>query len=491
MNESEVAIYLGQKGYSIKKENMEIKEQLALRKDLMVKPFVPKSSMAKAVEFPLYRESKKKFYIPRYYGLETYGEYEISKIEGYETIDLEFNGELREHQKPTVEKYVKHAHKKGGGLLELFTGYGKTVCALKIIAELNVKTLIIVHKEFLLRQWVERIEQFLPDAKVGRLQGSTIDIENKDIVIGMLQSLSMKDYEIELFKSFGLTIVDECHHIGAEVFSRALFKVVTKYTLGLSATMKRKDGLTKVIKMFLGKVVVKKEREGKEKVCVKTINYEVVDEDFNRVELNFRGQTHYSKMIKKLCEFNPRRDFILKVLEKILKDDKECESQIMILGHNRNLLTYLHDAIKYRGLATVGYYVGGMKEEDLKISEGKQVVIATYAMAEEGLDIKTLTTLIMATPKTDVTQAVGRILRKKGKEKLVVDIVDSHEMFQRQYTKRRRFYNKQNFKIMETDIKGFKKDDWTTYSRKRKTTKANKKNQPLLQGKLMFNLNDD
>ena len=183
--------------------------------------------------------------------------------------------------------------KLGGGLLELYTGYGKTVCALKIIADLNVKTIIIVHKEFLLRQWVERIEQFLPDAKVGRLQGSTIDIKDKDIVIGMLQSLSMKDYEIELFKSFGLTIVDECHHIGAEVFSRALFKVVTKYTLGLSATMKRKDGLTKVIKMFLGKVVVKKEREGKEKVCVKTINYEVVDEYFNKVELNFKWQTHY------------------------------------------------------------------------------------------------------------------------------------------------------------------------------------------------------
>ena len=862
MNKSEVAIYLGQKGYSIKKENMDVKEQLELRKDLTVKPYVPKSSMAQAVEFSIYRESKKKFYIPRYYGLETYGDYEMSKIEDYERIDLKFNGELREHQKPTVDKFVNNALKLGGGLLELYTGYGKTVCALKIIAELNAKTIIIVHKEFLLRQWVERIEQFLPDAKVGRLQGSTIDIEGKDIVIGMLQSLSMKDYDIELFKSFGLTIVDECfpynqhihtengliqigslyekwknkeelpkilsfnkktkkfeykkltyawrkereelikinlskrvinctpehkilttkgyieanklnegdliiskydknhidsiisralnedqlqviygsylgdgnisktkknryrlrirhgekqkeycewkanmfeieklnsiekngysqkkayvfqtkifdleyelpkdsknvpnwlldkldergiaiwymddgsilkkklkdgsisnyisihsnnfeyktqeklvkkfndygincnihktknkyyylrfnkenslkllelispyihesmkyklddrsekyewnskfldygllkvtgksyfknkgknrckrpyvydievegnhnfvlgtkvlgkerdfidgpvvsncHHIGAEVFSRALFKVVTKYTLGLSATMKRKDGLTKVIKMFLGNVVVKKEREGKEKVCVKTINYEVVDEDFNRVELNFKGQTHYSKMIKKLCEFNPRRDFILTVLEKILKEDKKCESQIMILAHNRNLLTYLHDAIKYRGLATVGYYVGGMKEEELKISEGKQVVIATYAMAEEGLDIKTLTTLIMATPKTDVTQAVGRILRKKGKEKLVVDIVDSHEMFQRQYTKRRRFYNKQNFKIMETDVKGFKKDDWTTYSRKRKTTKANSKNQPLLQGKLMFNLNDD
>ena len=861
MNENEVVIYLGQKGYTIKKENLEREEQLALRKDLMVKPFVPKSSMVKAEAFAIYRESNKKFYIPRYYGIETYGKPEMNKIDNYERIDLTFNGELREHQNPTVNKFVKHAIKKGGGLLELYTGYGKTVCALKIIAELKAKTIIVVHKEFLLRQWVERIEQFLPGAKVGRLQGPIVDIEGKDIVIAMLQSLSMKDYDIKLFKSFGLTIVDECfpykqhihtdkgavrigslyekwenkeelpkilsfnretkqfeykkmtyawrkekedlikiklskkvinctpehkilttkgyveanklnegdliiskydenhinniispalnedqlqvvygsylgdghvditkknryrlriihckkqkeycewkanmfgiaelkyvekngysqkpayrfqtkifdledeipkntkivpdwlldkldirgiaiwymddgsinkrelkdgsisnyisihsnnfdyeiqekfvkkfaqygidctisktkgkyyylrfnkentlkllqlispyiqasmrykidvrkenyewdskfldygllkvtgksylknkgangckkpyvydievednhnfvlgtktfgkqkdfidgpvssncHHIGAEVFSRALFKVVTNYTLGLSATMKRKDGLTKVIKMFMGEVVVKKEREGKENVCVKTINYAVVDEDFNRVELNFRGQTHYSLMIKKLCEFNPRREFILKILERILKEEDD-ESQIMILGHNRNLLTYLHDAIKYRGLATVGYYVGGMKEEELKISEGKKIVIATYAMAEEGLDIKTLTTLIMATPKTDVTQAVGRILRKKSKQKLVVDIVDSHDMFQRQYIKRRRFYNKQNFKIMETDMKGFKKNDWTSYSRKRKSKKSGSLNQPLLKGKLMFNLNED
>ena len=73
--------------------------------------------------------------------------------------------------------------------------------------------------------------------------------------------------------------------------------------------------------------------------------------------------------------------------------------QIMILAHNKSLLKYFYDAIKYRNLATVGYYIGGMKDKDLKISETKQVVIATYAMAAEGLDIKTLTTLILATPK--------------------------------------------------------------------------------------------
>ena len=63
-------------------------------------------------------------------------------------------------------------------------------------------------------------EQFLPNAKIGRIQGQVIDIEDKDIVIGMLQSLSMKDYPSGLFSVFGLTLVDECHHISSEVFSR-------------------------------------------------------------------------------------------------------------------------------------------------------------------------------------------------------------------------------------------------------------------------------
>ena len=74
----------------------------------------------------------------------------------------------------------------------------------------------------------------------------------------MLQSLSMKDYPREMFYEYGFTVVDECHHISAEVFSRAFFKVVTKHALGLSATMTRKDGLTKVLKWFLGDVVYKK-----------------------------------------------------------------------------------------------------------------------------------------------------------------------------------------------------------------------------------------
>ena len=71
-------------------------------------------------------------------------------------------------------------------------------------------------------------------------------------------------------------------------------------------------------------------------------------------------------------------------------------------------------------------------------------------MAAEALDIKTLTTLIMATPKTDIEQSVGRILREKHSSPIVVDIVDSHDLFKNQWRKRKTFYKKENYKIIYT-----------------------------------------
>ena len=299
----------------------------------------------------------------------------------------------------------------------------------------------------MLEQWVERIHEFLPTATIGRIQGDTMDVD-KDIVIGMLQSISMKTYPKEIFEGFGFTIIDETHHIAAEVFSNALFHIVTPYMLGLSATMERKDGLTKVFKLFLGEVVYSAKRE-RTTVYVHKILYTTPNAEFNEVALNFRGETNYTSMIKKVSEFNDRKDRILEIMAKLL--EMPTTGQIMVLSHTKALLAYLYDAILYRKLGTVGYYVGGMKQALLKESETKKIVLATYAMAEEALDIKTLTTLILATPKTDVTQAVGRILRVKHERPTVIDIVDPHPTFQNQWAKRRAFYNKQGYTI-ETGI---------------------------------------
>lgn len=464
---SNVSTYLGQKGYTIYKECLDGKEQRTLRDELNVRPFIPKSPIQPPA-YPVYRESELKYYIPRFYGLKHYGEAEENRIPQGKDISIQFAGDLRDYQVNIVEIYKKNAKKIGGGLLEIPCGRGKTVIALKIISELKKKTLVVVHKGFLLNQWIERIQQFLPTARVGKIQGQVIDIENKDIVIGMLQSLSMKEYPSTMFDSFGLTIVDECHHISSEVFCRSLQKIVTQYTLGLSATMQRKDGLTKVFKMFLGDIVYSEERESTDQVLVKAIQYVVDNPEFNEMCYDYRGNPAYSTMISKLCGFNGRSEFILEVIQKELKEKED--QQIMILAHNKTLLTYLHEAIAHRNIAegSVGYYVGGMKEAELKKSETRKIIIATYAMAAEALDIKTLTTLVLATPKTDIVQAVGRILRVKHERPMVVDIIDSHEVFLSQWQKRRKYYNENGYKIMQTKSPVYALDKWNVVEQEKK-----------------------
>ena len=268
-------------------------------------------------------------------------------------------------------------------------------------------------------------------------------------------------------------VVSNCHHMGAEVFSRCMMKLMTTYTLGLSGTMQRKDGLSKVFKMFLGDVVHKEKAESEHCVLVKGIKYIVNDDEFNEVEYDYRGNPKFSTMISKLCNYNRRSEFIVEVVIKELQHNPD--QQIMILAHNKTLIQYLFKAIEHKKVATVGYYLGGMKEADLKASETKKVIIATYAMASEGLDIKTLTTLIMATPKTDVCQSVGRILRAKHTTPVVIDIIDAHDLFINQWQKRKAYYKKQNYKIIVTENGLYCSDDkngcWlTAYNPKVKST---------------------
>ena len=457
--------YLGQKGYSIPKKDLTESQISQIKSDLFVKPYNPGAPINNATGFKVYRESISKFYIPRYYGEDTFGKTKESKISEGDNIFLSFQGKLRENQWTPVNSYLDKVTKEndgGCGLLDLPCGFGKTSLSLYILSKLNKKTLVLVHKEFLFNQWIERIQQFLPEAKVGKIQGPVIDIEGKDIVLGMIQSISMKEYDPSVFSSFGLTIIDEVHHISSEVFSNTLFKLVTKYMLGLSATMNRKDGTTRVFKMFLGDVVFKETSKSEHAVTVRALDFETNDEEFNETVYDFRGNPQFSTMITKLCSFNRRSEFILQVIQDMFKENPD--QQIMVLAHNKSLLKYLYDAIFSRNIETVGYYIGGMKEAALKESESKKVIIATYAMAAEGLDIKSLTTLIMATPKTDIEQSVGRILREKHSSPIVVDIIDKHDIFQKQWLKRKAFYDKQEYSIIRnsntkytTDVSCWKK----------------------------------
>ena len=189
--------------------------------------------------------------------------------------------------------------------------------------------------------------------------------------------------------------------------------------LGISATVERKDKLTCLVHVYWASNLLQA-RANDDTVCVRALEFVTHDDEFNAVDTDFRGQVKYSSMMSKLCSYGPRSDFIVKLIHDLIIENPE--GQIMVLAHYKNVLKYLYEKITFMGFASVGYYIGGMKQKDLEISETKQIVIATYAMAAEALDIKSLSRLVMATPKSDI-QSVGRILRMKHENPIVVDIM--------------------------------------------------------------------
>ena len=441
---------LSKNGYKIKKKSLTPKSLKSLKDELSVKPFVYNdyNNSCNESKFQVFLESPNSIYIPKFYGVEKYGLPKKTKMNDGDDIDIKFNGDLREEQKPIEKIYLDSANKIGGGIISLKCGGGKTVLALHIISMLKKKTIVVVHKDFLMTQWRDRIKQFLPNARIGKIQQNTIDIEDKDIVLSMVQSLSMKEYSEDTFDSFGLAVFDECHHLGAEVFSKSMQKVASKYMLGLSATPNRKDGLRKVFEWYIGPIVYMTKGKNEDYVEVQLIPYDCQDEKYCKEEKTFKGDACMPKMINNICEYYPRTKLILNLVKKYYKESRK----ILILSDRREHLNlmerYIHEKIAPNN---VGQYVGGMKPNQLHESQGKDIILGTFSMASEGMDIPKLNTCILSSPKSDVEQSVGRIFREKACDRthhpLIVDIIDDFSLFKRQSDKRQTLYKKMNFKL--------------------------------------------
>ena len=449
---------INNKGYISRKNIIDPILLTEIRNELTVRPNINPNFAEVTEPYPVYFESENNIYLPRFYGLSKLGlPIKGTKFNNVHCPNLECTMTLRDYQIPIITKTLDTLQNGcGGGLLELYTGSGKTSIALYLMCQLKVKTLIIVHKSFLLQQWVERIKQFVPNAQIGTIQGKTFDITGKDIVIGMLQTLSMKEFKYEQFAEFGLTIVDETHHIGAEVFCRSLIKIATQYMIGLSATPIRKDGLTKVIHWFIGPTAYSLQRDGNEaqKVIVKKIIFKSNDMSYMREQKNFKGSVLLPAMINQVCEYSPRNALII---HEILYYAHEPERQIMVISDRINHLHELKHIIDTRISSSTaslklitGLYTGRQKQRELNISEKANIIFSSYAMCREGLDIQSLNTIIFATSNGDVIQTCGRILRKTHNvSPLIIDIVDNFSSFKGQSKKRDAFYKKSKYVVVQ------------------------------------------
>lgn len=431
-------------GYAIKKDSLTPEETQELRKILTVAPRT-NSKFGKAGDsFTVFQESVSRFYCPRMWAQAKYGPPDANILVEGESLreDLLFAGKPYDYQIEIVSKFISSG---GNGLICVPCGRGKTFMAINCAARLGKKFMIVVDKEFLLQQWAGELASLMPGIRIGIIQENKKQISSQyDCTIAMIQTLVQREFAETDFRSFGFTIFDECHHLGAANFSRALLKVQTKWMLGLSATPTRDDGLTKVFEWFLGEPVYwEKTREADPDVIVRRIPFYTEDQKYLDVPKDRFGEVVLARLLTQVCECEERNQLIDSVIEELVADSRR---RVLVLSERKSHLERIE-----RGLpegVSFGYYVGGMKE-DVREEGARtaQVLLGTYAMASEAMNIKTLNTMVMTTPRKKIEQSTGRILRTRKDERevqpIIVDIHDvEHDVYNGQWLKRKAYYKK-------------------------------------------------
>lgn len=596
---------LGSKGYIIPKKELDRAREALIIKDLTVTPHITGDFGQRPKPFKVYSDDKDNYYVPRHWGIEFFGKpKEVSYDHQIENMNLTFNGDLRPYQQEIIDKLNKVFYDKdqikdfGGGIVSIPPGGGKTVIAINYACKLNMKTLIVVHKSFLLDQWVERLRQY-SDASIGIIRQDKKEVDKKEVVIAMLQTLLSRDYD-DLLKQFPVVIFDECfpysqyintnkgptkigciydmwkdnkelplvqslnaetnkfewkeityawkkpysdhllkvtcykdktlsctpnhklltntgwkearelqigdllrqnceatpitsieevpnndpqdrehvydievkdnhnficcsptcqfgviahncHHLGAESFSQVMNKTRAPYVIGLTATPERTDKLEKVFYWNIGGLLHRGEKKkDSKKALVKVYHFRSDNPKFKTEVNKWNQKVNMPKMLTNITEIPERNDLIVQVVRETL--EQERERKIFLLTNRRNHIDELHKRFKELYPEDVGLYIGGMKKEKLKESEEKTIILGTYEMASEGLDIQDLDTLILATPKSDVVQSIGRIMRKEEADyinvPLIVDIVDMLDVFYGMSHKRKRIYKNHSFEVV-------------------------------------------
>lgn len=457
--------YLSKNGYVIKKSSISENELLFLKTELRARPLQDQKygkSYGPDPSYPIYTETKNKIYIPKMYGIKRYGNPKryLPNYRGemWKT-NLEFDGTLYDNQIEPVNALLSACHNVGGGILNCSTGLGKTLMTINVISKLKIKTIVIVNKISLMHQWHSELKRFIPGIEVGFIQGQkNIDVEDKHVVIAMLQSLARVDYPDSLFNDIGVAVVDEVHNTPSKGFSKVLGKLSSQYTIGLSATPKRSDGCEYVFKYHIGEVIYQSQvkRNGLKPILnMITINSSEYKEIMLQNKSTGQSQIQFTSMLTDLIQMPKRNRLILEIVKDLVVREGR---KILVLSdrreHLKSLKCLLDDDLQSN--FTYGLFLGQMKQSDLERSRASQVILATFSAFGEGVSEKDLDTLILTTPKKFIghlknsvknengklEQIVGRIFRKDHTEKhpMIIDLHDNFSIYKIQSTQRRTFY---------------------------------------------------
>lgn len=344
---------------------------------------------------------------------------------------LTFAGVLRPSQLEVRKEAIAHLNERGCTLLALHVGFGKSVLAIELACKIRLRTMIIVHRVVLIDQWKEYVQKYCQGWE-GRTKvyedysgsGQQEDDEANGCDVLIVNALNVPKLSDSFLRTFGFVIVDECHLISTEHFSRSLQHLTPRYMIGLSATPYRNDGMDKIMDLYFGK-----ERLERALRIPHTV-YKILTSFEPPMYQTRTGQLDWNRVMEAQSSHDARNDMIVSLTQLY------PERRILILCKRREQGTRLIHKLKMKD-----EHVTRLMGNDRTFDKDARILVATINKAGVGFSHDVLDTLILAADVEEYyIQYLGRITRRPDVEPLIFDIVDKNPTLARHFATRRKVY---------------------------------------------------
>ena len=360
--------------------------------------------------------------------------------EDYEIIDKrvqapthfpEFKFELRASQQAVYDEVFDSS------IINAWVSWGKTFTGLAIAAKLGQKTLVVTHTTNLRNQWEKEVKKCF-DLQPGRIGSGDFDTSSP-IVVGNIQSLYRKIDEIKHL--FGTVILDEMHHVSSPTFTRIIDEMPSRYKIGLTGTLERKDGRHVVFRDYFGHHVMKPPKE----------NYMTPSVDVIKSEVRFLDGsfTPWAERVNHLATNEEYIHSVAMIAAKYAADGHK----VLVVSDRVAFLKVCQRLVGENSVCITGDMDFQEREDTMRrIGGDRNILFGTQAIFSEGISLDSLSCLVLGTPVNNeplLTQLIGRVIRKK-EGKLQPKVVDIHlkgKTAARQANARMGYYVKQDYKI--------------------------------------------
>jgi len=350
-----------------------------------------------------------------------------------QSFDCSFQGILRPEQKEVRKEAIKQLSSSGSVLLSMYCGFGKSATSMKIASDIGLKTLVIVNKIILLKQWEEGINIFCPNASVQKITTKSKK-EYSDFYI--INAQNVEKMGKSFFSDIGTVIVDEAHLIMAETLSRCLQWVHPRYLIGLTATPYRVDGLNSLLDFYFGKYKIIRT------LFREHIAYKVSTGFKPTIELAQNGRVNWSSVLESQANDIHRNELIIKILKHY------SERNFLVLTKRVSQGEYL-----VKRLIEEGENVTSLFGSNQEYNVSSRILVGTNSKCGTGFDHAKMDALLLACDLEQYfVQYLGRVFRTKDVKPLIFDLVDDYSLLSKHFNTRRKIYQDLGGEVQNFDI---------------------------------------